>query len=438
MTTGYKTLTPIQLGNLLHALATRQLPWTAARVWLACVELAAIREAAKRVRRLRRDRRVVQSEFQRSELEALTGLNARPVAQALGRLQRIGLVEFKATAITLADLPMPEAGETIRDLAGGRSARRPVPVPRTVLRFLAAHETAALGRVMLGYICRGLSIDRVGGALREAGTVKASWLADTLGLSLRSVRYAQAELREMGWIGKDISSKQWKLNRHGAWFRINLNWRLPSRESEGAACDATSRVQFARPTPELCTSVAPPKEDRKTPSESKNQKPGVFGTAIGKKRPACPKPLPAPTLSNIRLADLHDRRRLDSLLQQAVARGWLPNSEADALNFFATAVRARSTPARDPVRVFVALVRGRRWGHVTQGQENEARRMFQPQRAEGSPSPVVPGRLGEILGGLLPTLLGRKPISGLTRDCSVSTPARSATAPDSLSASYPR
>ena len=419
MTTGYKTLTPIQLGNLLHALAVRQLPWLAARVWLACVELVAIREAAKRVRRLRRDRRVVQSEFQRSELETLTGLNARSVARALGRLQRIGLVEFKATAITLADLPMPEAGETIRDLAGGRSARRPVPVPRTVLRFLAAQETAALGRVMLGYICRGLSIDRVGGALREAGTVKASWLAETLGLSVRSVRYAQAELREMGWIGKDVGSKQWKLNRHGAWFRINLNWRLPSRESEGAACDATNRVRFARPTPDFCTSVAPPKEDRKTPSESKNQKPhpGVFGTGIGKERPACPKPLPAPTLANIRLSDLHDRERLRSLRRQAVERGWLPNCEADALNFFAAAVRARSTPARDPVRVFVALIRGRRWGHVTQAQENEARRMLQPQRVEGSPSPVVPGRLGELLGGLLPALMGRKPISGLTQDC---------------------
>jgi Mn-dependent DtxR family transcriptional regulator len=417
MTTGYKTLTPIQLGNLLHALAVRQLPWLAARVWLACVELVAIREAAKRVRRLRRDRRVVQSEFQRSELETLTGLNARSVAQALGRLQRIGLVEFKTTAVTLAELPMPEAGETIRDLAGGRSARRPVPVPRTVLRFLAAQETAALGRVMLGYVCRGLSIDRVGGALRDAGTVKASWLAETLGLSLRSVRYAQAELRAMGWIGKDVGSKQWKLNRHGAWFRINLNWKLPSRESEGAASDATNRVRFARPTPDFCTSVAPPKEDRKTPSESKNQKPGVFGTGTGKERPVCPQPLPTPTLANIRLADLHERSRLGSLRQQAVARGWLRDCEADALNFFAAAVRARSTPARDPVRVFVALIRGRRWGHVTQAQENEARRMLQPQRVEGSPSPVVPGRLGELLGGLLSALSGLRPIPGLTRDC---------------------
>ena len=408
MTTGYKTLTPIQLGNLLHGLAARQLPWLAARVWLACVELVAIRDAAKRVRRLRRDRRVVASDFQRTELEAMTGLNARSVARALGCLRRIGLVEFNATAVALSELPMPEAGETIRDLAGGRSVRRPVPVPRTVLRFLAAQETAALGRVMLGYICRGLSIDRVGGALREAGTAKASWLAETLGLSLRSVRYAQAKLREMGWIGKDVGSKQWKLNRHGAWFRINLIWKPPTMNSERAACDETNRVPFARPTPDSCTSVAPPKEDRKTPSESKNQKPsGVFGTGIGKDQSACRKPLPAPTLANIRLSDLHDRSRLGSLRQQAVARGWLRDCDADALNFFAAAVRARSTPARDPVCVFVALVRGRRWGHVTQGNEDEARRMLRPTSAPAR-VPAEPGRLGGLIGALLPEILRGK------------------------------
>lgn len=44
MTISYKTITPIQIGNLLHALAARRITWTAARVWLACVEMVAIRE----------------------------------------------------------------------------------------------------------------------------------------------------------------------------------------------------------------------------------------------------------------------------------------------------------------------------------------------------------------------------------------------------------
>lgn len=402
MTIGYKTLTPTQIGNLLHALAARQIPWLAARVWCACVEMATIREAAHRVRRQRRDTRRVQPDFKRAELMAFTGLNARAVGRVLGILQRHGLVAFTATAIGVGEVAMPEAGETIRVLSGGRSPRRPIPVPRPLLRFLAQQPASALGRVMLGYACRGLSLAREGGAIREAGTVKASWLAETLGLSLRSIRYAQAELRTLGWIGKDTGSKQWKLNRHGAWFRINLNWKPPLAVTEGAACGATNGARFARPTPDFCTSIAPPKEDRKTPSESKNQKPGVFGTGIGKERTACPKPLPPPTLANIRLADLHDRERLRSLHRQAVARGWLRDCEADTLNFFAAAVRARSTFARDPVRVFVALVRERRWNHVTQAHEDEARRMVRVPASPPRPTAATLG-LGEILRSLLPT-----------------------------------
>ncbi len=94
---------------------------------------------------------------------------------------------------------------------------------------------------------------------------------------------------------------------------------------------------------------------------------------------------------NIRLADLHDRERLRSLHRQAVAKGWLLDCEADTLNFFGAAVRARSTAARDPVRVFVDIVRKRRWNHVTQAHEEEGRRQFKdapvsPRTPDGSAS----------------------------------------------------
>jgi len=402
MTTGHKTLTPTQIGNLLHALATRQVPWRAARVWFACVETMAIRETAGQVRRQRRDFRRVDSDFTRGELVESTGLNARSVGRALGCLQRRGLLSFTAKTITVGDSPTTEAVERIEALAGGRSARRPIPVPRTPLRFLARQPTAALGRVMLGYVCRGLSNARQGGAIGDAGTVKASWLADTLGLSLRSVRYAQARLRTLGWIGKDTGSKQWKLNRHGAWFRIHLDWK-PS---------VTSGSDFAPPPTRNSTPVAPPKEDRKTPSESKNQKTpaGVFKTA------SKTGPLPPPSLRNILRADLHDPDRLRALLPQAVARGWVRDCEADALNFFAAAVRARSTPARDPVRVFVALVRDRCWSHARQAHEDEARRYS--RKGESRQSPGTADSVSQILRAVLPaSVLSRMAIRGTEHSC---------------------
>ncbi len=375
MTTSYKTLTPNQIGTLLHALATRQIPWTAARVWCACVEMQAIREAAGRVRRQRRDKRPLQPEFRWEELVEMTGLNRRMVARALARLEALDLVHFRSESIHLLEAPMLEAAETIQELSGGRSPKRPIPVPRAVLRFLARQPTAALGRVMLGYVVRGLTIDRRGGAVRSAGTVKASWLSGTLGLSQRAVRYAQSRLKQLGWIYPDRCSKQWKLNRTGAWFSIRLDW-----------------VPAVAPLPvEIGTPAAPPREDRKTPSEDQNQK-LVFSERRGSE----------PDLNRIHPSDLHDRGRLRVLFRQAVQRGWLRHCQSDALNFLAAAVRARSTPARDPVRVFVSLVRERRWNHITQAQEDQARRTL---REPSSRPPSTVHAIGDVLKTLLPAHL---------------------------------
>jgi len=375
MTIGYKTLTPNQIGTLLHALAARQIPWTAARVWCACVEMQAIREAAGRVRRQRRDKRALQPEYRREELVELTGLNRRMVARGLTQLETFDFVHFRSEAIHLLEAPMPEAAETIQELSGGRSSRRPIPVPRVVLRFLARQPTAALGRVMLGYVVRGLTIDRQGGAIRSAGTVKASWLSGTLGLSQRAVRYAQSRLKQLGWICPDRGSKQWKLNRTGAWFSIRLDW-VPT---------------VAPLSVEIGTPAAPPKEDRKTPTEIKDQKLGVLETK-GRE----------PSLRNIQPEDLHHRSRLRVLFRHAVDRGWVRSCEADALNFLAAAIRARSTPSRDPVRVFVALVRERRWNHITQAQEDQARRALR-QPSNRPPSAVH--AIGDVLKTLLPAHL---------------------------------
>jgi hypothetical protein len=228
---------------------------------------------------------------------------------------------------------------------------------------------------MLGYVARGLTLDRKGGAIRTAGTVKASWLSGTLGLSQRAVRYAQSRLKQLGWICPDRGSKQWKLNRTGAWFCIRLDW-----------------VPTVAPLPvEISTPAASPKEDRKTPTEIKDQKLVVFERRGGE-----------PTLRNIQLGDLQDRGRLRVLFRQAVARGWVRSCEADALNFLAAAVRARSTPSRDPVRVFVSLVRERRWNHITQAQEDQARRTLR-ESSKRPPSSVR--AIGDVLKTLLPASL---------------------------------
>lgn len=402
---GYKTLNPHQLGTLIHALKTGLIPWQSARVYFAGAEMLAIREAAGRVRRqtIRTRGRAVTPCYTRQEICRITGMSLRAVGMALRKLRAVGLVEISTATIRLPEPELAEAQATIAEVAGGRSPRRPIPVPRPLLRYLSCTPVAASGKVILGYLLRGMSISRTGGEIRSSGTAKATWLSEILGLSLRSVRYAQAHLRAMGWIGKDTGSKQWKLNRHGAWFRIDLEWTPPTAPIPGNALTpgACEGLPIARPTPDSGTCIAPLKEDRKTPSESKNQKPGVCGTGVGKKRGHVQAPLPAANLANILLADLHHRERLHALHRQAIAKGWLRDSDADALNFYGAAVRARSIPVRDPIGVFVALVRKRQWHHITQAQEDEARRCLNRN------APTVDGPRGtcQAVGAVLRSLL---------------------------------
>lgn len=372
MRSGYKTLTPTQIANALAALDSGQIGVRDMRVYFACFALVAVREAARRYRQRRRETPKELARYQLSEFQEVTGL--RTIKPALRRLERAGLVTYAEGEIVIAAEPLPGSHGLLEALRCQRSPRRPIPVPRSVLRFLAQNGKAALARTILAYVVRGLTLTRGGqGTVTCKGTVKVSWIADTFGLSERAARYARAELMACGWIPKDTGSRQRKLNRHGAYFVINLDWapgpsgRVVGREVVPNVAEGKSPV-FAPPPPEKCTDFAPPKEDKKTSYEGKNQKaratepPGVFKTEK------------EPTLRNVAPADLWRFDRLEVLYGQAVSAGLVRPSDAQALDFIAAAVRARQVTDGDPVRVFVATVRKRLWHHITLDQEDHARR----------------------------------------------------------------
>jgi hypothetical protein len=79
-------------------------------------------------------------------------------------------------------------------------------------------------------------------------------------------------------------------------------------------------------------------------------------------------------------------------------RGWVTWSEADRLNVVAAAVHARRV-GQAPCRLFVALLRDRRWEVITQEDEDTAHRWLREQAygprrpampAAGTPVPAVP------------------------------------------------
>lgn len=357
---GYKTLTPIVLANCLGALQRKEISQRTVRVFFACVSTLAVREAAGRTARKKGRQECKSPRYSRAELKTLTGLSECAIKRELRVLRRQALLLYEPSRITVNQGLLPGNESLCSWLSGKRTPKRPIPVPRAVLRFLARSKRRALSQTMVAYVARGAVLDMRTREVRGAGTVKSSAIAKAFKLSLRSVKASRKELINEGFITKDTASFQRKLNRDGAYFRLNLDW--------------SDRRQFAPHAHRNRVVFAPPYKYNKTSYEFKNQKaqggvPKMPGVCKANKSGEETEP----NLKNVRREDLKSYPRLRILFEQAVRAAWIRNSEADFLNWVAAAVRANTVPARDPVRVFVAIVRRHRWELITQAQEDRAR-----------------------------------------------------------------
>jgi hypothetical protein len=270
------------------------------------------------------------------------------VRAELRSLSAAGLLTFATESLEVSREPTSSASELLEELAAKRSPTRPIPVPRRILRLLARPGRASTAVVILAYVLRGLTLDRRTGEVRGRGSVKASWIAEAYGLSMRSVRAARADMVRLGLIGRDRASSQWKLNRTGAYFSWNLAWSGASRVAPRRAAPAS------HPAPLI--------ERPETPNGSRrDQKPAGSGV------------LRKPDIRSVREEDLRRLDTLDELYRQAVRARILDGTESEVLNFVGAAVRAITSEVRAPERVFMGIVRRRLWGHVTQAQEARAR-----------------------------------------------------------------
>jgi hypothetical protein len=379
-------LTASQIVRCLWAEGQGTIHHRSLRVYFACVEAHAIRRAAG-LRKSKRHGEHFSPRFGVREVAQLTGLTERLVRRELKRLEAAALLAFTPTEITFDNsVQMDGEGMTFAaSLAGKRSLSRPVPVPRRMVRYLAACRRPAVTKTILAYALRGLVIERRTGAVRGVGAVKASWIAEHLGLSLRAVKSARRVLIELGWITRDVGSVQRKLNRDGAYFTINLAWdgSLPAPRILGVeTATPLGRADSAPPAAQTCSVSAPPSERQETYFVSKNQKPSAppkSGTGdLQKER--------EPDLRDVKAIDLEAFSRTEALYEQAVAAGIVERSDASYLNWFAAAVRAKTTSAGDPVRLFLGIVRKRLWHHITQEQEDRARRAIVRYRCGRAPS----------------------------------------------------
>jgi hypothetical protein len=421
---GYYLIPAVRLAMAWWAYHEKLIRLVDLRVWFAAGEVLA--------RRCRRSSPLA-CRFGLDELQGLTGLSPKRLRESLRRLEAAQLLAWSESAIEFGTLPGIAA---FSDRNGFQpfldqipNHRRQVPVPRRILRLMAGGARPALIAAVLGHLLRCLYLK--GGKCLDRGRVKASWIADTFGVSLRRVKEARKELIAIGWL-IPIRAEQWQLNRWGSHVRINLNWsRLDGITSaprpakppsvtesipdggDGTPAATASGPELAPPAPDSGPELAPPDSDEEPLWDDKNQEPAAGGpagfylpdpdqknadpgrtqpeghTLARRPSPALPasaaavtvKPRPCsarrtgcpalgtPDLRHVVPEDLTDTGRLLGLYDQAADLGLITSSEYDQLRFVAAAEHARIIGTKNPCGLFVRLVRGRLLHFVTYDDE---------------------------------------------------------------------
>ncbi len=377
---GYKTITPTELCNVLYLLDEEKLSKRSLQVYFACFSLVAIREAAKRSLSKNPKKGMFVPSYRLKELSRATMLSESIIKKELKTLESLDILRFTESEIKISKTPISGSEELLSTLSCSRSPKRPIPIPRSILRFLSKCEKISTVKTLLAYLLRGLTLSRTG-EITGKGSVKSSWIAEVMNISLRSVKSARKELIEIGIISADTNSHQCKLNRTGAYFTINLEWvekkeEISVTEEISSLPVDNSKVAiatFAPPSLQKCPVFAPPYKDKKTLNRSKYQRTqseasnssGVFTKQVRKEI--------SPTIKNIRKEDFNSFFRTEELYTQAVKANWITDSENNFLNWVAAAVRAKSLTEGDPVRVFVGIVRKKLFTHITLAEEERAR-----------------------------------------------------------------
>ena len=367
---GYKTVSVIQLCNGLSALISRLISFQAFRVYIACFELVAVREAAERIRKKERGVGKKEVRYRVEEIQRLVGGKECQLRAILKRLEKLNLLAFSESYISMTETPLTFATDFISKVSPNRKPTRKIPIPRRLIRLMAKSNKPALVKTLIAFLIRGLSWNQRTRQIKNSGRVKVSWIVEILGVSESAVRISKRELLECGVLIDGDNSSQRVLNQRGAYFLINLWW--------GNMKDTSiEETENAPPMPQKVGKNVPPYKDSKTLSDLKDQKTAEHGSGFLKEKNK------SPNFKNIKLDDLKSLPRLESLYFQAVEAGWLDRSEANVQFFVACAVRSRySKGIHDPVRAFVWLVKQQKRLYITHEYEAYALKHLRAYRAK--------------------------------------------------------
>lgn len=357
---GYKTISLNQLANGVSELLSKRISFAAFRMYLASFEIVARREAARRLGGAESSFKPV---YEVEEWQKLcVCANSRAARKALRELNKASIGVFDKSNITHRDTPTEGARELLSKLCPSRSGARLIPVPRRLIRFMAASGSRAEVLTLLGYIMRGLSLHRRG-EVRGVGRAKLSLLAEVMNISRASAQRARATLIGHCIISPDSTENQWVLNKHGAHFEINLEWGV----------DNPQHTQMSPQAPKNNIQMRPPYRDKRTLNRLETREPSssvcVRQLERGKGGEA---KLRKPNIHAVVNEDLWRISRMQALYEQAIKARLVKSSQASRLAFFAAAIRARNLD--NAPKIFSGIIRKGLWHHITQAEEDLALR----------------------------------------------------------------
>jgi DNA-binding transcriptional ArsR family regulator len=352
---GYRRLSVAQLcmGWTLYArgrISRRDL-----RVWFACHEVEERRCLVERGGKV---------SFTAEEIGRVAGgLGPADVRAGLRALETVNLLQARKARMRFARM----AGELLPEDAPAAEAmlaritnrRRVIRVPRRLVRALAAGMSKATTAVVIAHLMRCVYFHAAKRRYRVDGRCKASWIAETFGVSERAVVTARRKLIDGGLLIV-LESPQWQLNRYGLRLAVDLGY--PQRPGKGTE-----------------QSASPPAR-----SAGRTADPGSNSTLLRKNRTLAPRAgigVRKRTTSErylwpgrLQVADLVEPDRLDAVRRRLVARGALGDGDADKLKLAAAASRALRVGQVNPCGLFYALVRDGLWHHASQLDEKAGRR----------------------------------------------------------------
>ena len=352
------------------------------RVWLALHEVAARRFAMKGERK---------PKFGPNELQKLVGgVGGAHLRADVAALRAVGLADVGAHHVKFAkspedlNIPCTEQVQELIDTVENR--KRSVPIPRRMLRYLAACSKKALIATAIGHLLRLVYLRRreVGGY----GRCKASWISERFGVDVRSVKRSRKLLIAIGVLTvlhpSPSSRERFCENRWGKALDWNLTWESASSSGSETAADCVETASDQPPavaesntglSPQSrfsTTRMSPPRrdtdplrEDLKNPELASSRESGV--------QEELPSRGAKPTIHDVKIIDLSDPGRLVGLWHSAAQMGFIGRSEADKLRFAAIAERALRY-GDSPPKMFRWLLGNRKFEFITQDMEDAARR----------------------------------------------------------------